>query len=62
MLAGLVAGALDDAARRRESRSLAEVERLAAATLPAIDARVALERGATVKVIAEVKRASPSRG
>lgn len=62
MLAGLVAGALDDAARRRESRSLAEVERLAASTLPAIDARVALERGATVKVIAEVKRASPSRG
>lgn len=62
MLAGLVAGALDDAARRRESRSLAEVERLASVTLPALDARAALERGAHIKVIAEVKRASPSRG
>ncbi len=62
MLAGLVAGALDDAARRRESRSLAEVERLAIAALPALDARAALERGEHVKVIAEVKRASPSRG
>ncbi|MBA4247505.1 MAG: indole-3-glycerol phosphate synthase TrpC [Microbacterium sp.] len=62
MLAGLVAGALDDAARRRESRSLAEVERLASVTFPALDARAALERGAHIKVIAEVKRASPSRG
>lgn len=62
MLAGLVAGALDDAARRRENRSLAEVERLALAALPALDARAALERGEHVKVIAEVKRASPSRG
>lgn len=62
MLAGLVAGALDDAARRRESRSLADVERLARAALPALDARAALERGEHVKVIAEVKRASPSRG
>ncbi len=62
MLAGLVAGALDDAARRRESRSLADVERLALAALPALDARSALQRGSTIKVIAEVKRASPSRG
>jgi indole-3-glycerol phosphate synthase len=62
VLAGLVAGALDDAARRRENRSLAEVERLALAALPALDARAALERGEHVKVIAEVKRASPSRG
>lgn len=62
MLAGLVAGALDDAARRRENRSLADVERLALAALPALDARAALERGEHVKVIAEVKRASPSRG
>lgn len=62
MLAGLVAGALDDAARRRESRPLADVERLALAAVPALDARAALERGAHIKVIAEVKRASPSRG
>jgi indole-3-glycerol phosphate synthase len=62
VLAGLVAGALDDAARRRESRSLAEVERLALSVPPARDARAALERGGSIKVIAEVKRASPSRG
>lgn len=35
---------------------------MAAATIPALDARAALERGAHIKVIAEVKRASPSRG
>lgn len=62
MLDGLVAGALDDAARRRESRPFAHVEAAALAALPALDARAALQRGATVKVIAEVKRASPSRG
>lgn len=62
MLAGLVAGALDDAARRRESRPLAEVESRAFATVPALDAFAALQRGASIKVIAEVKRASPSRG
>lgn len=62
MLDGLVAGALEDAARRRESRPLAQVERLALSAAPALDARAALQRGPTVKVIAEVKRASPSRG
>ena len=62
MLAGLVAGALDDAARRRESRPLADVERMALATVPALDARSALQRAESIKVIAEVKRASPSRG
>ena len=62
MLDGLVAGALEDAARRRESRPLAEVERAALDRSPALDARAALQRDATIKVIAEVKRASPSRG
>lgn len=62
MLDGLVAGALDDAARRRERRSLVQVEAAALAMPRALDARAALQRGATVKVIAEVKRASPSRG
>ena len=62
MLDGLVAGALDDAARRRETRPLASVEREALSLAPALDALSALRRGATVKVIAEVKRASPSRG
>lgn len=62
MLDGLVAGALEDAARRRDTRSLAQVEAAAIAAPPALDARAALQRADTVKVIAEVKRASPSRG
>ncbi|WP_179871840.1 indole-3-glycerol phosphate synthase TrpC [Microcella indica] len=62
MLDGLVAGARDDAARRRQSRSLSDVEAAAVAAPPALDARAALQRGANIKVIAEVKRASPSRG
>ncbi len=62
MLDGLVAGALEDAARRRQTRSLAVVESQALAAVAALDARAALQRSATVKVIAEVKRASPSRG
>ncbi|MBU1249569.1 MAG: indole-3-glycerol phosphate synthase TrpC [Actinobacteria bacterium] len=62
MLDGLVAGARDDAARRRQSRSLSDVEAAAVAAPPALDACAALQRGERIKVIAEVKRASPSRG
>jgi len=62
VLESLVAGALDDAARRREARPLALVEKAAIAAPAAIDARAALARGSAIKVIAEVKRASPSRG
>lgn len=62
MLDGLVAGARADAERRRVARPLALVERDALDRVPALDARAALQRGATIKVIAEVKRASPSRG
>lgn len=62
MLDGLVAGARDDAARRRQSRSLSDVEAAAVAAPPALDALAALQRGERIKVIAEVKHASPSRG
>ncbi len=62
MLADLVAGALEDAERRRAERPLAVVEAAAAAREPAIDALAALAPADRVKVIAEVKRASPSRG
>ena len=62
MLDGLVAGALDDAARRRETRPLALVEAAALTAAPPIDARAALRRASHIKVFAEVKRASPSRG
>lgn len=62
MLDGLVAGALEDAARRRAVRPLALVERDALAQPHALDVRSALQRADRIKVIAEVKRASPSRG
>lgn len=62
LLAELTAGALDDAAGRRATVPLAEVERLALARPAARDALAAFAPADRVKVIAEVKRASPSRG
>ena len=62
MLADLVAGALEDAAERQQARSLAEVESDALAQRPALDALAFLAPADRVKIIAEVKRASPSRG
>ncbi|MDN4615446.1 indole-3-glycerol phosphate synthase TrpC [Leifsonia sp. F6_8S_P_1B] len=62
MLADLVAGAREDAERRRAERPLAVVESAALAQAPAIDALAALAPAERVKIIAEVKRASPSRG
>ncbi len=62
MLSELVAGAVADAQSRQDSRSLTEVERAAADAAPARDAVAALAPADRVKIIAEVKRASPSRG
>lgn len=62
MLADLTAGAVQDAEARSAERPLATVERAALAHAPALDARLALAPAAGVKIIAEVKRASPSRG
>jgi indole-3-glycerol phosphate synthase len=62
VLADLVAGAREDAERRRAERPLAVVESAALAQAPAIDALAALAPAERVKIIAEVKRASPSRG
>ncbi|MBY0688716.1 indole-3-glycerol phosphate synthase TrpC [Microbacterium marinilacus] len=62
MLADLTAGAVEDAESRRRSRPLDEVERIALAQPPARDAIAALAPTAGVRIIAEVKRASPSRG
>ncbi len=62
MLDSLLAGALADASERRSARTPAEVETAALARPPAIDALVALAPADRVKIIAEVKRSSPSRG
>lgn len=62
MLSELTAGSVDDAERRRLSRSYATVEAEAIARPAALDALAALRPAERVKIIAEVKRASPSRG
>ena len=62
MLDSLVAGALADASERRASRSLADVESAALARPAALDALAHLAPADRVKIIAEVKRSSPSRG
>jgi indole-3-glycerol phosphate synthase len=62
VLDDLLAGALADAEVRRATRPLSEVESLALARPAAIDAIEALAPSDHVKIIAEVKRASPSRG
>ncbi|OUE27756.1 indole-3-glycerol phosphate synthase TrpC [Clavibacter michiganensis] len=62
MLGDLLAGALEDAAARRETRPLARVEAEALARPAALDALSALAPSDRVKIIAEVKRSSPSRG
>jgi indole-3-glycerol phosphate synthase len=62
MLAELIAGAFEDASVRRAAVSLSEVERAAGERPPALDALAALAPSDRVRIIAEVKRASPSRG
>jgi len=62
MLADLTAGAVEDARARATVRPLAEVEAAALAQRPALDVLAALAPSDRVKIIAEVKRASPSRG
>lgn len=62
MLSELYAGSLADAARRLESTSLGEIERLALTQTPALNAMSALAPRKQIHVLAEVKRASPSKG
>ncbi|QIM16418.1 indole-3-glycerol phosphate synthase TrpC [Leucobacter insecticola] len=62
MLEQLLAGALEDANTRRRERPYADVETEALRRPAPLDALAALAPADHVKVIAEVKRASPSRG
>ena len=62
MLEALTAGALEDAATRRETVSYSAIERRALETHPPIDARVALAPTSHIRLIAEIKRSSPSKG
>ncbi|PDQ34753.1 MAG: indole-3-glycerol phosphate synthase [Candidatus Lumbricidophila eiseniae] len=62
MLAELIANAVADARAREEVAPLAVVQANAHAQLPARDALAALVPGPKIKVIAEIKRRSPSRG
>lgn len=62
VLADLTAGAVEDAERRAQTRPIAEVERAALDRPAARDALTALAPSDRIKIIAEVKRASPSRG
>jgi indole-3-glycerol phosphate synthase len=62
VLQELYAGSIADAQARQQELSLAQVEKLALANTPALDALVFLAPADQIKVLAEVKRASPSRG
>jgi indole-3-glycerol phosphate synthase len=62
LLDSLYAGAIDDASKRQEHISIAAVEQQALIAPAALDARTFLTAGESMKVIAEIKRASPSKG
>lgn len=62
MLAELLAGSLEDAARRREATPLSRVERAALDREPALNVPEVFAPRERIHIIAEVKRASPSRG
>jgi indole-3-glycerol phosphate synthase len=62
MLSDLTAGALEDAARRRENISYSELEKSIELSPSPLDAYGFLSPSSRIKVIAEIKRASPSKG
>jgi indole-3-glycerol phosphate synthase len=62
VLESLYRGALADSLRREESLPSSDVEAIATSQAPALDALAALAPRNTVHILAEVKRASPSKG
>lgn len=62
MLDELFAGSIADALTRRETAPIEEVEKAALSQTPALDALEFLAPSGQIKILAEVKRASPSRG
>jgi len=62
MLESLYAGALADAKDRLEKVSLKELDELISTSSAPIDALSLFGQGNTIQVIAEIKRASPSKG
>ena len=62
VLDDLVAGATQDMHERAQRTPLDELKRLTETRTPALDATKWLKRADTIPVIAEIKRASPSKG
>ena len=62
MLAGLFQAALDDSRLRERELPFKELSNLATSRPKPVDAELALERTDRMRLIAEIKRASPSRG
>lgn len=62
MLSDLYAGALEDARARLEVTTLAQIEAQATQQQGALDVIAHLRDGPRIKVLAEIKRASPSKG
>jgi indole-3-glycerol phosphate synthase len=62
LLEGLFAGSLEDAGRREENISRSTLERLISEMKPAKNALESFAPRKNIHVLAEVKRASPSRG
>jgi indole-3-glycerol phosphate synthase len=62
LLEDLYAGSIADAAKRQELIPTVELEKLALSAADPVDAIALLGKGQNIQVIAEIKRASPSKG